>query len=577
MSSTCDYNCSLSSRERELTSYADVAGPGVIAGFLGTAWLCVILVVAHYLLVFDPAEDPFHDEDHPRDAVVGHPWVSNPIDVVVTAYLERMGNFISAVRHKPRTGRMRRNPNWQGAFVKAVLAMCDVQIVTGLGILISGFADLRCGISAYHFLLVGLIAWFSNLTHIAGLTVLRQYLHRRPVEKWARLFFMFTLSVMLLVAMGPTIFFNWAAPDEWSAALPGSYAICFFNPTNTMQWDDAAMDTAIGNTSAFQSTLMSILLLAFSLGSRTIKLQSSLSGAVTKMRSRLSNFYTTRVYRVYGIGTATSGRARFTKKGKRMRVALAIHVSTLLLFRIYTDLLTSTLSDIYWLLVSAIWGTIKLFSAKQSADVEENSWAFGQILPAFLLLSPLLSISEIFSEPRREPVDAPPPETENVPPADDSQSSSQPQDNSATAAIGTTTMSEFDLAGDLDEGGVHPADTVEMHRYIKKHLTRNYYDIKTCRWISFTLFLVCLQVASITGAFLVNSAIFTTSAVMFLGQYATMIFFTSPTIMFLAIFFYYLSENANTGKWAWAFSQPALFIIICFQFHCWWEAIRFGE
>lgn len=125
--------------------------------------------------------------------------------------------------------------------------MCDVRIVTGLGILVSGYADLTNGISAYHFLLVGLVAWFSNVTHIAGLTVLRQYLHSRPCEKWFRLTLMILLSIVLLTAMCPTMFFNWAAwidqiPDESdyylqsTAASPGSYAICFFSPQRAIQW-----------------------------------------------------------------------------------------------------------------------------------------------------------------------------------------------------------------------------------------------------------------------------------------------------------------------------------------------------
>ncbi|KAK0703952.1 hypothetical protein B0T26DRAFT_757447 [Lasiosphaeria miniovina] len=165
---------------------------------------------------------------------------------------------------------MRRNPKLQAAFDKAILAMCDIQIVTGLGILVSGYADLRHGISAYHFLLVVLVAWFSNLTHIAGLTVLRRYLHRKPFEKWIRLSLMMILSVMLLTAMGPTMFFNWPA-WQGSAGLPGSYAICFFSPQRAIEWHYAVADVGLEASSSFQSVLISMLLLVFSLGSRESK------------------------------------------------------------------------------------------------------------------------------------------------------------------------------------------------------------------------------------------------------------------------------------------------------------------
>jgi len=50
----------------------------VIAGFLGTAWLAIFLMMAYYLFVFDPGLDPFRtgpsDSDSPR---IPRP---NPID-----------------------------------------------------------------------------------------------------------------------------------------------------------------------------------------------------------------------------------------------------------------------------------------------------------------------------------------------------------------------------------------------------------------------------------------------------------------------------------------------------------------
>ncbi|KAL2122751.1 hypothetical protein VTJ04DRAFT_3206 [Mycothermus thermophilus] len=105
-------------------------------------------------------------------------------------------------------------------------------------------------------------------------------------------------------------------------------------------------------------------------------------------------------------------RERFGPKGSlRHRLAcwvtepIYIQLAGLQLARIYTDLLTSTLSDVYWVFFSAIWGTIKLFHIKNSAYVEEdNSWTFGQILPAFLLLAPLISVSECFAESRHDKV-----------------------------------------------------------------------------------------------------------------------------------------------------------------------------
>jgi len=45
---------------------------------------------------------------------------------------------------------------------------------------------------------------------------------------------------------------------------------------------------------------------------------------------------------------------------------------------------------VYWLVVSAAWGTIRIAKTRLSVEVDDNDWGFGQILPAFLLIGPIL-------------------------------------------------------------------------------------------------------------------------------------------------------------------------------------------
>lgn len=49
----------------------------MLIGFLGTAWLAVLLVVVRYVLVFDPHVDPLHNAKSGK----GTGWKPNPIDV----------------------------------------------------------------------------------------------------------------------------------------------------------------------------------------------------------------------------------------------------------------------------------------------------------------------------------------------------------------------------------------------------------------------------------------------------------------------------------------------------------------
>ncbi|GAB1314746.1 hypothetical protein MFIFM68171_04956 [Madurella fahalii] len=538
MDSSCGYNCSFSSRERELAPYADVAGLGVIAGFLGTAWLCVILVLIHYLFIFDPHQDPFHERvaGRPADGDEARGWIANPIDDLFKSMIDQAGTSVSANGRPGAVKWMKRNPKWQTAFIKAILAMCDVQIVTGIGILVSGYADLKCGISAYHFLLVGRVAWFSNLTHVAGLTVLRQYLHRRPFEKWIRLFLMVALSLMLLTAMGPTLFFNWAVPNyryEGSAGQPGSYAICFFNTKRAIEWHYAVSDAGVEASSSFQSVLMSMLLLVFNLASRTIKLQSSLSSAVTRARKHVSYKHKAYICRVYGI--TPIGTRSVIRRMSLARNMFFSQMASLLVVHIYTDLLVSTLSDVYWIIVSAIWGTIKLFLAKQSVLVEEDSWAFGQILPAFLLLTPLLTIAEIFAEPWEDTSDT----FETV----ITTLSSQPDPGSAGPRFTSrAALSDLDAYNDIesDEGGV-PLETRRFRQHVQNSLARDFYHAETS-WMLPAVVLPCLQTLAVTVFFFFELSASGKSAARVLANYTTLIL-VPPLACFLYIYLSFFFDH----------------------------------
>jgi hypothetical protein len=219
--------------------------------------------------------------------------------------------------------------------------MCDTQLLAGLGILISGFIDLRCGISgisAYHFRLVILLAWFSNVTHTAGLTVLRRYLHKRFTEMCIRITGMILLFFMLITGFVPTIFFNWATRDNISAALPGSPAICLFNFSKAREWHALAGSVPVEKTVSFQTVLMSLALLVFTLISRCIKFFARSSKRATKLRQLGANYYKNAVWRLYNKvanGWWCGGLA-----------LIYIQLPILVPIRLFVDLLSSTLSDV---------------------------------------------------------------------------------------------------------------------------------------------------------------------------------------------------------------------------------------
>ena len=63
---------------------------------------------------------------------------------------------------------------WKGALLQLILGLSDQQLVTGMAVLISGYAR-HCDINVYHFEMVGDLAFLSSLTHLVTIHTLREY------------------------------------------------------------------------------------------------------------------------------------------------------------------------------------------------------------------------------------------------------------------------------------------------------------------------------------------------------------------------------------------------------------------
>ncbi|KAH7118569.1 hypothetical protein B0J13DRAFT_629695 [Dactylonectria estremocensis] len=153
------YRCNASEVNATLKAYGDVSGPGVIVGFLGTAYLAVGLVFLHYIFVFNPDENPFHTGlpagVRQLQGPIRNEWSANPVDKLAKRSIQwvfkRCGLF------KAQTFGIR-----SPGFGKAILMMCDIQILTGIGILLSGYLALHDGLSAYHFQMI--VYWLITST-----------------------------------------------------------------------------------------------------------------------------------------------------------------------------------------------------------------------------------------------------------------------------------------------------------------------------------------------------------------------------------------------------------------------------
>ena len=137
--------------------------------------------------------------------------------------------------------------------------MSDLQIVTRLSILISGYASLNLNLSIYHWNVLVYLAWFSGLNHLCCLTFLRTYLYNHPVQRSCRIITMLAIVVMLVVVIYPTGRF------QRTSLSAGTPALCFYQK---------ASET---DSLAYYSMFFSIVVICMSFASRVFRLHKTSS------------------------------------------------------------------------------------------------------------------------------------------------------------------------------------------------------------------------------------------------------------------------------------------------------------
>lgn len=216
--------------------------------------------------------------------------------------------------------------------------MSDLQIVTGLSILISGFAQLRCGLSAYHWQVLAYLAWFSSLTHLCCLTFLRNYLFNHPGQRLWRLVSMFIVVVMLVVALVPTGYFDWNNSFWPLQPPPSSYAICFYGkkPPGPSPYGQRMVPNS------YLSMIISSLLLLLGFITRVIRLHETLSvNFILRLRSFLSGIARKGLWRVHAW-------CRVQASPRSLQRSLIYHplLGVFLMLRVSLDVYSSMLMEV---------------------------------------------------------------------------------------------------------------------------------------------------------------------------------------------------------------------------------------
>ena len=216
---------------------------------MATAYLTFVLVIVYYAAgyVLNPLEN-----------------YCNTID---RACIRRLAKT-------PLIKTLARSPDrWESTLRNAVLMYSDQQLIIGLALLPSAYAQLGRNISAYHWQTTVYLVWFSSLSHLTTLTLLRQYFSANARSRKMRLVLMSLMALLMLIALLPTGNPQWIS--DGNRFLGGVAASCYFKKLGKKDSYRLLSDSGQGISLAF-----SVVILTCSFWIRIIRLSPNASAAV---------------------------------------------------------------------------------------------------------------------------------------------------------------------------------------------------------------------------------------------------------------------------------------------------------
>lgn len=217
----------------------------VLVGFVATAYMALVIICIYFFAGYISSK------------------LMNRVDKII----------IDAIRRKSPTAS---SQTWEVALHRAVLMFSDQQIVTGIALLVTGYAQLPHGLSAIHWQMIIYLAWFSSITHLTTLTLLRQHFSNNPAARLWRVVLMFIMITMLVIALLPTgdgLWFGTKHSDNlYTAGVP---AMCYFRRLVAR-----SSDRFTWKTDQTLSMVLSIAVLLVSYLTRLVKMSSKATSLI---------------------------------------------------------------------------------------------------------------------------------------------------------------------------------------------------------------------------------------------------------------------------------------------------------
>lgn len=210
----------------------------VIIGFVGGAFIAIGFLLLYYFIAYDPAICDAAPANPVDDWVLKstRDWARTRLPRLA-ARSERDQHRLNETLREAGFPVARYHPGSAEAncvtHLQGNLNMCDLQVLTGLGILLAGFVSLPV-LKGAHWQMVCYLAWFATVTHLSGLSIMSKHLHGRAWERNSRVALMSVLFIVLVVAMVPKAAVTRAiSEDDGRDDLVLTWncnATCFFSP-----------------------------------------------------------------------------------------------------------------------------------------------------------------------------------------------------------------------------------------------------------------------------------------------------------------------------------------------------------
>lgn len=305
--------------------------------------------------------------------------------------------FETSTAHNVSEARRRRRRGLE----RFLLGLSDQQLVTGLAVLTTGYMQ-RCSMTIYHFQIVAALAWFSSAVHLATLGSLREYFIENPsVRNWRVAGMVGLLGLLLYAQIVPFSSKDSSLPLQRLLESPSLYVdlsdIAILAATwgflLTVYMRRIVRLFSVDPDWSISDWIVRLLLKLFC-GKRRQQ------GPIDPHGSAMSSFSIVergKIIRAKREIRRFRQHQEFRRKNRNSRFKVYVHAFVFVI-KEFSD---SFLSQISTLLADFIYGVDIMFTSRRHTQAQgisgnQNTMAFGQVMPIFLLLLPCLTVYELY-------------------------------------------------------------------------------------------------------------------------------------------------------------------------------------